>query len=275
MFELDDCAFPLLTQVDVTSAWDAGFEGASWVLALGAPRRTAGMERRDLLEATATSFADQGRAIERRAADDVHVVVVGNPANTNCLVARTVAPSVPPERWHAMLRLDHNRARSQIAADAEVPLDDVRNVAVWGNHSPTMVPDAWHATISGRPATEVLDERWMTETFVPSVQHRGAELIEVSGASSAASAAAAIADLIRTIDDGTGAGEWTTDGTVSDGEYGVPKGLQFGFPVRIDKRVVSVAEGLELGAAQTAMLAATIEELVAERDLALRLLRSR
>lgn len=274
VFELDDCAFPLLTQVDVTSAWDAGFDGASWVLALGAPRRTAGMERRDLLEATAASFADQGRAIEATAAEDVQVLVVGNPANTNCLVARAVAPSVPSERWHAMLRLDHNRARSQIAARAEVPLEDVRNVAIWGNHSPTMVPDAWHATISGRPAAEVLDDEWIAETFVPSVQNRGAELIEVSGASSAASAAAAVSDAIRTISRGTGPGEWTTDGTVSNGEYGVPQGLQFGFPVEIHDRTVQVVERLELGTTQAAMLKRTVEELVAERDLALRLVHS-
>ena len=274
VFELDDCAFPLLTQVDVTSQWEAGFDGASWVLALGAPRRGAGMERRDLLEATAASFAEQGRAVESSAADDVQVLVVGNPANTNCLVARTVAPSVPPPRWHAMLRLDHNRARSQVAAQAEVPLEEVRNIAVWGNHSPTMVPDAWHATISGRPAVDVLDERWITDSLVPTVQHRGAELIEVSGASSAASAATAISDAIRTIVRGTADGDWTTDGAVSDGEYGVPKGLQFGFPVRIGDRTVSIVEDLDLGATQEKLLERTIHELVAERDLALRLVRS-
>ncbi|HUP84470.1 MAG TPA: malate dehydrogenase [Acidimicrobiales bacterium] len=272
VFELDDCAFPLLTEVDVTSAWDAGFDDASWVLALGAPRRTAGMERRDLLEATAASFADQGRAIESSSAADVQVVVVGNPANTNCLVARTVAASVPAERWHAMLRLDHNRARSQVAAHAAVPLDDVRNIAIWGNHSPTMVPDAWHATIAGRPASEVLDEAWITRTLIPTVQNRGAELIEVSGASSAASAAAAISDTIRTIRHGTQGDEWTTDGTVSDGEYGVPRGLQFGFPVRINDRTASIAEDLEVSPTQRALLRATIDELVDEREVALRLI---
>lgn len=271
VFELDDCAFPLLAGVDVTSAWDAGFDGASWILALGAPRRTAGMERKDLLAATAASFAEQGRAIERTAADDVQIIVVGNPANTNCLVARSLAPSIPPERWHAMLRLDHNRARSQVAAHAGVPLDDVENIAIWGNHSPTMVPDAWNATICGRPATDVLDPMWITETFIPTVQNRGAELIEVSGASSAASAAAALSDTIRTIVHGTKAGTWTTDGTVSHGEYGVPEGLQFGFPVAGAGRKMSVVEGLELTVPHQALLATTIRELVAERDLALRL----
>lgn len=274
VFELDDSAFPLLAGVDVTSAWDAGFDGASWILALGAPRRTAGMERKDLLAATAASFAEQGRAIESSAAADVQIIVVGNPANTNCLVARTVAPSVPPERWHAMLRLDHNRARSQVAAHASVPLNDVQNIAIWGNHSPTMVPDAWHATIEGRPAIELLGDSWMTNSFIPTVQNRGAELIEVSGASSAASAAAAISDSVRTIDRGTDAHDWMTDGTVSNGEYGVPDGLQFGFPVRVSSRAVSIVEGLELNATHQALLAKTIHELVAERDLALRLTRS-
>ena len=274
VFELDDCAFPLLASVDVTSSWDAGFDGASWILGLGAPRRHAGMERKDLLAATAASFAEQGQAIERSAAADVHVVVVGNPANTNCLVARTVAQSVPRDRWHAMLRLDHNRARAQLAAHAEVPLDDVRNVAIWGNHSPTMVPDAWHATIGGRPASEVVGERWLTDTFIPTVQNRGAELIEVSGASSAASAAAAISDTIRTITGGTPAKSWTTDGTVSEGQYGVPEGLQFGFPVRIRDRRASVVEDLELSAAQRTLLDRTVQELIDERDLALRLART-
>ena len=275
VFELDDCAFPLLASVDVTSAWEAGFDGASWVLALGAPRRTAGMERKDLLAATASSFAELGAAIERAAADDAHVIVVGNPANTNCLVARTVASSIPPDRWHAMLRLDHNRARAQLASHAEVSLRDVQNIAIWGNHSPTMVPDAWHATIAGRPATELLDESWLTETFIPTVQHRGAELIEVAGASSAASAASAISDMIRTLIDGTAPGTWTTDGTVSAGQYGVPEGLQFGFPVRIRDRRVSVVEDLELHPTQRALLAATITELVEERDLALQLVQAR
>ena len=232
------------------------------------------MERKDLLAATAASFAKQGRAIESSAADDVQIIVVGNPANTNCLVARTVAPSVRAERWHAMLRLDHNRARSQVAAHAEVPLSDVRNIAIWGNHSPTMVPDAWHATITGRPAMELLDESWMTDTFIPTVQNRGAELIEVSGSSSAASAAAAISDTIRTINQGTDVTDWITDGTVSNGQYGVPEGLQFGFPVRIKDRTASVVDGLELTSTHHALLATTIEELVAERDLALRLARS-
>jgi malate dehydrogenase len=275
VFELEDCAFPLLHEVDVTSDHEAGFDGASWVLALGAPRRAAGMERRDLIAATATSFEAQGQAIERAAAADVQVLVVGNPANTNCLVARTSAPDVPADRWHAMLRLDHNRARSLAALEAGVPITDVRNVAVWGNHSPTMVPDVWHATIGQRPALEVLDKPWIESTFIPTVQHRGAELIEVSGSSSVASAAAAVSDTVRTLVDGTGTGEWTTDGTVSNGEYGIPAGLQFGFPVRVAGRTISVVEGLDLDATQRRLLDETAMELVAERDEALHRLASR
>ena len=271
VFELEDCAFPLLHTVDVTSDWTAGFDGASWVLALGAPRRHAGMERKDLLAATATSFLEQGRAVEASAASDVQVLVVGNPANTNCLVARTAAPSVPADRWHAMLRLDHNRARSQLAAQAEVPVDAVRNVAIWGNHSPTMVPDAWHATIDGRSAVDVLGADWIESAFIPTVQHRGADLIEVSGASSAASAASALADAVRSVHRGTTAGDWTSDGVVSHGEYGVPEGLQFGYPVEVGNGTTRIVEGLELGERQRELLARTIDELVEERALALRL----
>jgi malate dehydrogenase len=270
VFELEDCAFPLLSQLDVTSDHEAGFDGASWVLALGAPRRAAGMERRDLIAATAASFSAQGGAIERSAAADVQILVVGNPANTNCLVARTSAPDVPADRWHAMLRLDHNRARSLVAIEAGAPISEVHDVTVWGNHSPTMVPDLWHATIGGRPALEVVDRTWMETTFIPTVQHRGAELIEVSGSSSVASAAAAVTDAVRTLVDGTGGnGRWTTDGTVSHGEYGIPDGLQFGFPVRVRDGKVSVVEGLDLDATQRRLLDATAGELVAERDEAL------
>jgi malate dehydrogenase len=271
VFELEDCASPVLRSIDVTSDYPAGFEQASWILALGAPRRLEGMERRDLLAATARSFAEQGRAVAATAAADVQVLVVGNPANTNCLVARRSAPDVPAERWHAMLRLDHNRARSQLAARAEVAVDRVRNVSIWGNHSPTMVPDAWHAIIDGRPAVDVVDVGWIEDVFIPLIQRRGAELIEISGASSAASAAAAVADAVRTVASGTAAGEWTTDGVVSHGEYGVPEGLQCGFPVVVRNGVATVVEGLALGAAQRRLLDLSVAELLEEQEVALRL----
>lgn len=271
VLELEDCSYPLLAGIDATSSYQAGFAGASWLLLLGAPRRTSGMERGDLLAATAASFATQGRAMQAGAADDVRVLVVGNPANTNCLVARLSAADVPAERWFALLRLDHNRACSQLASHAGVALESVTDVAVWGNHSPTMVPDAWHARIDGRPAVEVVDEDWMVSTFVPTVQRRGAQLIEVAGASSAGSAAAALTDAVHDIVAGTPPGTWTTAGVVSRGEYGVPPGLQFGFPVAFHGGEPQLVEGLDLPTAQQRLLDRTIAELVDERDLAVRL----
>jgi len=255
----------------VTSSYDDGFADASWLLLLGAPRRTAGMERRDLLAATAASFATQGRAVQASARDEVRVLVVGNPANTNCLIARQAAPEVPDDCWFAMLRLDHNRAASLLADHAAIPLDDVKNVTVWGNHSPTMVPDAWHASIERRLTSQVVTESWMVDTFVPAIQHRGAQLIEVSGASSAGSAAAALTDSIHDITRGTWAGGWTTAGVVSHGEYGIPEGLQFGFPVAFSGGRPTVVEGLEIGASQRRLLDLTVAELEDERDLATQL----
>jgi malate dehydrogenase len=271
VIELEDFSAPLLAGIDATSDYEAGFADASWVLMLGAPPRTAGMERRDLLAATAASFSTQGRAIQQAAADDVRVLVVGNPANTNCLVARLAAPDVPEDRWIAMLRLDHNRTRAQVAQHAGVPLEAVRRVSVWGNHSPTMVPDVWHATIDNQPATDVLDEAWITSTLIPLVQERGAHLIEVSGASSAASAASALGDSIRDLINGTPQNDWTTAGIVSRGEYGIPDGLQFGFPVTIDGGRSSVVEDLDIGPHQRVLLDRTVSELATERDLAIQL----
>lgn len=267
--ELEDCAFPLLAGVEISSDYAASFDGASWAMLLGAPRRTAGMQRRDLLGLTAASFAEQGRALAS-AASDVRVLVTGNPANTNCLVAR-MASDLPAERWFALMRLDHNRARSQLAAGADVPVNEVRRVTVWGNHSATMVPDSWHAQIAGRPALESVSEEWMTSEFIPVVQNRGAQLIDVAGASSAASAAAAIRDEIAEISFGTPKGDWTTLGVVSAGDYGIPEGLQFGLPCRARFGRIEVIEDLDIGPAQARLLAATADELVNERDEALSL----
>ena len=272
VMELEDCSYPLLAGIEATSDYAAGFDGASWIAMLGAPRRAAGMERRDLLAATATSFAEQGRAVQAAAAADVRVVVVGNPANTNCLVARAAAPDVDDDRWSAMLRLDHNRLRSQLADHLDVPLSDVRRVTVWGNHSPTMVPDVWHATVAAAPAVERLEPAWVGTELIPTVQRRGAQLIEVSGASSAASAASALADHVGDLRRGTPEGDWSSLGVVSHGEYGVPEGLVFGYPVEVRKGSPVVVGGLPIGVDQQRLLDFTIAELVEERDAAMRLL---
>jgi malate dehydrogenase len=271
VMELEDCSFPLLAEIDATSDYETGFSDASWVLMLGAPRRTAGMERGDLLALTAESFTHQGKAVQDAAAD-VRVVVVGNPANTNCLVARMSAPDVPDDRWTAMLRLDHNRARALLADHVDVPLESVRRISVWGNHSPTMVPDAWHATVAGRAASDLVDEEWLASDYVPAVQNRGAELIEVSGASSAASAASALADHIHDLTEGTRPADWTTLGVISRGEYGVPPGLVFGFPVTVEDGSMAVAADLEVGPLQRRLLERTIGELADERTAATRIL---
>lgn len=271
VMELEDCSFPLLANVEATSSYAAGFADASWVLMLGAPRRTAGMERADLLAQTAISFTEQGSALQA-AASDVRVIVVGNPANTNCLVARAAAPHVPDERWSAMLRLDHNRARAQLADHLNVPLNDLARVAVWGNHSPTMVPDAWHATVSGRSAIDDIDQRWLEDDYIPTVQQRGAELINVSGTSSAASAASALTDHVHDLVHGTPAGDWTSHGVISSGAYGIPRGLVCGYPVTVRDGVRTIVEGLDLPPIQRELLAQTVDELSAERAIATRIL---
>ncbi len=271
VMELEDCSLPLLATIDATSDYEAGFDGASWALMLGAPRRTAAMERADLLALTVESFTAQGAALTR-AAKDLRAVVVGNPANTNCLIARAAAPDVPDDRWTAMLRLDHNRARSYLADHLRVPLDNIDRVAVWGNHSPTMVPDAWHATVGGQPAVDRIDPRWVEAEYIPTVQNRGAELIDVSGASSAASAAAALCDHLRDLVNGTPPGSWTSLGVISHGEYSVPESLVSGFPVTVDRGgSINVVESLEVGALQAELLTRSVEELAIERATAARI----
>jgi malate dehydrogenase len=232
------------------------------------------MERGDLLNLTVESFSVQGAAVTR-AAKDVRVVVVGNPANTNCLVARAAAPDVSDDRWTAMLRLDHNRARSYLADHLRVPLGAVDRISVWGNHSATMVPDAWHATVDGRPAVELVASEWLEAEYLPVVQNRGAELIDVSGASSAASAAAALTDHLRDLLHGTPAGSWTSHGVISHGEYSVPEGLVCGVPVVVEHGSTTVVEPLELGPLQAQLLARTVHELTSELAAASRLAGSR
>ena len=266
--ELDDCAFPLLRDLVLTSNTEQAFEGADWALLVGSVPRKAGMERGDLLSVNGSIFGPQGRAIASRAASEVRVLVVGNPCNTNCLIARTNAPEVPAERWFAMTRLDENRAKSQLAHKARTEVASVTNLGIWGNHSATQYPDFAHARIGGRPAPEVISDRdWLRGEFITTVQKRGAAIIEARGASSAASAANAVIDSVRSIGGGTQPGDWTSLAVVSRGEYGIPEGLQFGFPVSTDGQGWKVVEGLDLDDFAREKIRITTEELIQERDL--------
>ena len=233
VMELDDCAFPLVSDIVTTTDLDTAFDGTSWALLVGSVPRKAGMERGDLLTVNGGIFGPQGQAIAANAASDVRVLVVGNPCNTNCLIARSNAPEVPADRWFAMTRLDENRAKSQLAQKAGVPVASVTNLAIWGNHSATQFPDFANARIDGKPAAEVIDdEAWLQGDFLTTVQKRGAAIIEARGLSSAASAANAAIDSVAAVHHGTPGDDWTSLAVVSNGEYGVPQGLQFGFPVR-------------------------------------------
>jgi malate dehydrogenase len=267
VMELDDCAFPLLSDVVTTSDLPTAFDGTSWALLVGSVPRKAGMERKDLLGINGGIFKPQGKAIAENAASDVRVLVVGNPCNTNCLIARSNAPDVPAERFFAMTRLDENRARSQLAQRAGVAVADVTNMAIWGNHSATQFPDFENARIGGKPAPEVIgDEAWLQGDFLTTVQKRGAAIIEARGASSAASAANAAIDSVVSIRTATAEGDWTSLAVVSHGEYGTPEGLQFGFPVRSDGNGGwSVVEGIEHSSFADERIKVTTEELLEER----------
>ncbi|GAA4140834.1 malate dehydrogenase [Leifsonia shinshuensis] len=263
--ELQDGAFPLLHGVDVTDDPRAAFDGASVALLVGARPRTAGMERADLLEANGGIFGPQGAALNDVAADDLRVLVVGNPANTNALIASAHAPDIPAERFTAMTRLDHNRAVAQLAAKLGVPVHAIEGVIVWGNHSASQYPDLSHATVNGRPATELVDEDWLADEYIPRVAKRGAEIIAVRGSSSAASAASAAIDHVRDWVDGTG-DRWTSAAVVSDGSYGVPEGLISSFPVRSVDGRWEIVQGLTIDAFSRERIDASVAELVAERD---------
>ena len=266
--ELDDGAFPLLSDMVVTASAEEAFDDASWALLVGAMPRKEGMERGDLLTANGGIFGPQGHAIAARAASDVRVLVVGNPCNTNCLIARSSAPDVPADRWFAMTRLDENRARTQLAKRAGVPVSQVSNMAIWGNHSATQYPDATNARIGGRPVPEVIrDREWLRGDFIAVVQKRGAAIIAARKLSSAGSAAAGIIDSVNSIRNATLAGEWTSLAVVSRGEYGVPEGLQFSYPVATDGTAWRVVEGLQHDADATERIRVTTEELVQERAL--------
>jgi malate dehydrogenase len=263
--ELEDGAFPLLHSVDVTDDARAAFDGVNVALLVGARPRGPGMERSDLLAANGAIFGPQGEAINAGAAPDVRVLVVGNPANTNALIASAHAPDVLRDRFTAMTRLDHNRAVAQLARHLHVPVRSVDGVIVWGNHSASQYPDLTHATVDGRPATSLVDERWLVDEYIPRVAKRGAEIIEVRGSSSAASAASAAIDHLHDWVNGTGE-RWTSAGVVSDGSYGVPEGLVSSFPVRSVDGAWRIVEGLEIDAFSRERIDASVAELVAERD---------
>lgn len=265
--ELDDCAFPLLTDVVATSDLDEGFKDVNWALLVGSVPRKKGMERADLLGINGRIFVEQGKAIERNAASDVRVLVVGNPCNTNCLIAMKSAPAVPANRWFAMTRLDENRAKTQLAQKAGVAVTEVSHLAIWGNHSPTMYPDFYNTKIGGKPAIEVIgDETWLKDTFVPKVGKRGAEIIEARGASSAASAANAVIDTVVSLTTPTPEGDWTSVCVYSDGAYGLEKDLITSYPVRSDGKDWQIVEGIELNDYSNGKIQLSIDELKAERD---------
>jgi malate dehydrogenase len=265
--ELDDCAFPLLRGVDLSDDAGTAFDGASIALLVGSRPRTKGMERVDLLSANGAIFTAQGRALAERAADDVKVVVVGNPANTNCLLALTSAEGLPPERFTAMTRLDHNRAVAQLAHRVGEPVSDVRRMTIWGNHSTTQFPDLLHAEVAGQAAAAHVDDaRWVEDDFIPTVQRRGAAILAARGSSSAASAASAAVDHVRDWVHGTPAGDWVSMAVPSDGSYGVPTGLVSSFPVTTSGGEWSIVQGLELDGASRARIDASVAELVEERD---------
>jgi malate dehydrogenase len=267
--ELEDCAFPLLDSVLCTSEADEAFTDANWALLVGAVPRREGMERKDLLSVNGGIFTGQGESVARNAADDCRVLVVGNPCNTNALIGSTAAArhGMPTERWFAMTMLDENRGRSQLAARASTPVAEVQDLAIWGNHSSTQFPDAWHATIGGRPAPEVIDDdAWLEGEFISSVQHRGAAIIKARGQSSAASAANAVIDTVRNVASPTGRIFSAAISAPATGGYDVPEGLVFGYPLRATAPgTVEIVQGIEHGEFARGKIAATTAELLEER----------
>ncbi|MBB5074934.1 malate dehydrogenase [Nonomuraea endophytica] len=261
--ELDDCAFPLLSGIEITDDPNVAFDGANVALLVGAMPRKAGMERGDLLGANGGIFGPQGKAINDHAADDIKVLVVGNPANTNALIAQQNAPDVPAERFTAMTRLDHNRALSQLAAKLQIPVTEIKKMTIWGNHSATQYPDLFHAEVGGKVAAEQVDHEWLKDTFIPTVAKRGAAIIEARGASSAASAANAAIDHVYDWVNGT---DWTSAAVVSDGSYDVPEGLISSFPVRAAGGKWEIIQGLEIDAFSRERIDASVRELAEERD---------
>ena len=267
VMELQDCAFRTLAGVEIGDDADTMFDGVNVALLVGARPRSKGMERADLLEANGAIFTVQGKAINDHAADDVRVTVTGNPANTNALIAASNAPDVPTERFSALTRLDHNRALGQLAAKTGASVNDIRHLTIWGNHSATQYPDLFHAEVAGRNAAELVDDqRWLEEDFIPTVQQRGAAIIEARGASSAASAASATIDHARDWLHGTPADDWVSMAVTSDGSYGVPEGLVSSFPVTTSAGSYEIVQGLEINDFSRTRIDASAAELSDERD---------
>lgn len=264
--ELDDCAFPLLKGIDIFDDAMKAFDGTSVAMLVGARPRSKGMERADLLEANGGIFGPQGKAINEGAADDFRALIVGNPANTNAIIASAAAPDVPANRFTSMMRLDHNRALSQLAHKTGKDVTTIKNLVVWGNHSADQYPDVSYATVDGTPAKELVDDEWLDDYFVPTVAKRGAAIIEARGASSAASAASAAIDQVHTWIHGTPEGEFLTAGVMSDGSYGVPEGLSFGFPVIAEGGEYKIVSDLEISERTRAGIDHNIKALQEEYD---------
>jgi malate dehydrogenase len=273
VMELDDCAFPLLKGIVPTANLDEGFRGVNWALLVGSVPRKQGMERKDLLGINGKIFIGQGQAIQKNAAPDVRILVVGNPCNTNCLIAMNNAPQIPRERFYAMTRLDENRAKSQLAKKSGVDVTTVTNVAIWGNHSSTQYPDFYNAKINARPATQVItDEAWLKGEFITSVQQRGAAVLKARGFSSAASAANAVVDTVRSIVEPTAPSDWHSVALCSDGSYNAEKGLISSFPIRSDGKKLEIVQGLPINDFSSSKIDATVNELKEERSLVSELL---
>jgi len=268
VMELHDCAFPLLKSITPTADLDEGFRDVNWALLVGSVPRKAGMERKDLLGINGKIFVGQGKAIEKNAAADVRTLVIGNPCNTNCLIAMNNAKQIPSDRWFAMTRLDENRARAQLAHKAGVEVTAVTNMTIWGNHSATQYPDFYNAKINGRAANEVIgDEAWLKGDFIATVQQRGAAIIKARGLSSAASAANAVIDTVRSLTTDTPRNDWNSVALCSNGEYGAEKGLLCSFPVRVKAGRAEVVQNVPINEFSRGKINASVNELKEEKSL--------
>ena len=267
IMELDDCAFPLLEEIVATTDLNEGFTDVNWALLVGSVPRSKGMERNDLLNINGGIFTSQGKAIEANAASDVRIIVVGNPCNTNCLIAMNNAPKIPKDRWFAMTMLDENRAKAQLAEKTKQPVNSISNMTIWGNHSATQYPDFHSAKINGQNAISVInDNGWLENIFIPKVQKRGAEIIAARGASSAASAANAIIDSVKSIITPTSEGDWFSICLHSDGSYGIDEGLIASFPCTSNGEAISIVQGIELDSFSQEKIRFTVEELRLEKE---------